>query len=152
MIKAIDTKFDGHYFRSRLEARWAVFFNELGYAYQYEKEGFKLSNGVWYLPDFYIPSLHLWIEVSSPENIYDKIGKLQLLSYGFKNDFVMLADGVPVDRLYRCWHEGKECASVTISSYIKQKEWGVPYFMGNWNDLDKTAMLTARMKRFEFDQ
>ena len=26
-IKAIETVYDGHKFRSRLEARWAVFFN-----------------------------------------------------------------------------------------------------------------------------
>lgn len=29
-IKAIETEYDGHRFRSRLEARWAVFFNAVG--------------------------------------------------------------------------------------------------------------------------
>lgn len=29
-IKAIETEYDGHKFRSRLEARWAVFFNAIG--------------------------------------------------------------------------------------------------------------------------
>lgn len=30
-IKAIETEYDGHRFRSRLEARWAVFFNAIGH-------------------------------------------------------------------------------------------------------------------------
>ena len=35
-IRAIETSYDGYRFRSRLEARWAVFFNEAGIEYQYE--------------------------------------------------------------------------------------------------------------------
>lgn len=52
MIKPIETRYDGYRFRSRLEARWAVFFNSLGIDYQYEPEGFELPNGRRYLPDF----------------------------------------------------------------------------------------------------
>jgi hypothetical protein len=51
-IKAIDTVYDGHKFRSRLEARWAVFFKESGINYDYEVEGFLLPDGTNYLPDF----------------------------------------------------------------------------------------------------
>lgn len=54
-IKAIQTKYNGYHFRSRIEARWAVFFDALGVIYQYEPEGYKLRNGSWYLPDFLIP-------------------------------------------------------------------------------------------------
>jgi len=39
-IKAIETVYNGYKFRSRLEARWAVFFDALGIEYEYEKEGF----------------------------------------------------------------------------------------------------------------
>jgi len=42
-LKPIETHFDGYRFRSRLEARWAVFFKTLGIEYEYEKEGFNLS-------------------------------------------------------------------------------------------------------------
>lgn len=62
-MKAIETYYNGYRFRSRLEARWAVFFDELGIKYQYEPEGFKLSDGTLYLPDFYLPDLELWVEV-----------------------------------------------------------------------------------------
>ena len=39
-IKAIETVYNGYRFRSRVEARWAVFFDTLGVPYEYEKEGF----------------------------------------------------------------------------------------------------------------
>lgn len=51
-MKAIETHYNGYRFRSRLEARWAVFFDTLGVRYEYEPEGFELDDGTWYLPDF----------------------------------------------------------------------------------------------------
>jgi len=42
MVKAINTEYNGYRFRSRLEARWAVFFDALGIKYRYEVEGFDL--------------------------------------------------------------------------------------------------------------
>ncbi len=51
-IKPIETYYDGHWFRSRLEARWAVVFKALGVRYEYEPEGFDLGHGMKYLPDF----------------------------------------------------------------------------------------------------
>lgn len=57
-MQSIDTFYNGNYFRSRLEARWAYFFDALGLKYQYEPEGFK-SNGNYYLPDFFLPDCFL---------------------------------------------------------------------------------------------
>lgn len=62
-MKAIDTSYNGYLFRSRLEARWAVFFDELGIRYEYEDQGYELSNGQWYLPDFWLPDLKTFVEV-----------------------------------------------------------------------------------------
>lgn len=56
MIKAIETNYGGYRFRSRLEARWAVFFDELGIEWEYEKEGYE-DGGVCFLPDFYLPNI-----------------------------------------------------------------------------------------------
>lgn len=42
-IKAKETRYNGYRFRSRLEARWAVFFDTLGIKYEYEKEGYDFS-------------------------------------------------------------------------------------------------------------
>ena len=50
-MKAIETVYKGYRFRSRLEARWAVFFDALGLRWEYEPEGFETAAG-WYLPDF----------------------------------------------------------------------------------------------------
>ena len=54
MIKAIETIYNNYRFRSRLEARWAVFFDAIGIKYEYEVEGYDI-NGVRYLPDFWLP-------------------------------------------------------------------------------------------------
>lgn len=51
-IKPIETEYKGYRFRSRLEARWAVFFDALGIKWEYEPEGFELPSGKRYLPDF----------------------------------------------------------------------------------------------------
>lgn len=61
-MKPIETVYNGYRFRSRLEARWAVFFDALGVKYQYEPEGFDLD-GEWYLPDFYLNEFKLFVEI-----------------------------------------------------------------------------------------
>jgi hypothetical protein len=61
-IKAIETTYKGYRFRSRLEARWAVFFDTLGIPWKYENEGYQKEvdtvDGIKnfrYLPDFFLP-------------------------------------------------------------------------------------------------
>ena len=61
-VHPISTLYDGHFFRSRLEARWACFFNRLKIPYRYEIEGYALGKS-WYLPDFYLPEQDYWIEI-----------------------------------------------------------------------------------------
>ena len=70
MIKAIETEYKGYKFRSRLEARWAVFFDKMGYKWQYELEGYRTNydkNSIFYLPDFYLPDFHTWVEVKGSD-------------------------------------------------------------------------------------
>lgn len=62
-IKAIETIYNGYRFRSRLEARWAVFFDALGIKYEYEKEGYDLGKYGYYLPDYFLPEFELWVEI-----------------------------------------------------------------------------------------
>jgi len=57
-IKAIETRYAGCNFRSRLEARWAVFFDHLGIKWEYEREGYVGVRGTPYLPDFWLPDAH----------------------------------------------------------------------------------------------
>lgn len=77
-LKPIETFYKGYKFRSRLEARWAVFFDALGLKWQYEVEGFNLSDGRYYLPDFRVTSEKesvYWYEIKPLEDMGD--GKLQ---------------------------------------------------------------------------
>ena len=74
MIKAIETEYNGYKFRSRLEARWAVFFDYLGVSYEYEPEGFTLSNGQKYLPDFRVKCWGTRGEIwSKPFDLYIEV-------------------------------------------------------------------------------
>lgn len=61
-MKAIETYYKGNRFRSRLEARWAVAFDCLGIAWDYEVEGYVVS-GKPYLPDFWLPQLNCFVEI-----------------------------------------------------------------------------------------
>ena len=72
MQGSIETKYNGYRFRSRLEARWAVFFDVMGIYYIYEPEGFERKIGIdpgletiRYLPDFYLPDYRLYAEVKA---------------------------------------------------------------------------------------
>lgn len=58
-LAPIPTRYAGCHFRSRLEARWAVFFDALQIAWRYEPEGFIGWYGEAYLPDFYLPEIHV---------------------------------------------------------------------------------------------
>lgn len=55
---AIPTEYNGRTFHSRLEARWAVFFDTLKLAYECQPAGLD-----WYTPDFWLPALEAFIEV-----------------------------------------------------------------------------------------
>ena len=82
-IKAIETVYKGYRFRSRLEARWAVFFDALGVRWEYEKETFDLGDAGWYLPDFWLPDFDCWVEVKGvdPSDAeYEKVSCLARLS------------------------------------------------------------------------
>lgn len=63
------TIYKGFRFKSRLEARWAVFFDAIGIDWDYERETLKFepcySNVHGYLPDFYFPALGIYGEVKA---------------------------------------------------------------------------------------
>lgn len=68
-LTPIPTYYKDCKFRSRLEARWAVFFDAPSIAWEYEKEGYDI-NGTWYLPDFWLSNVRdrhglvgVWVEI-----------------------------------------------------------------------------------------
>lgn len=115
-MKAIETTYAGIRFRSRLEARWAVFFNHLGIAWQYEAQGYECalrlfmsSDPTWatrtfgYLPDFWLPELGLYAEVKGSLTVPETEKLLHAAAYlstaggggchdGGGHDLVVLGD------------------------------------------------------------
>lgn len=82
-MKVIQTRYNGYHFRSRLEARWAVFFDSVGIKWKYENEGYELSNGMRYLPDFEIYKgncLVAYVEVKGKEPTHEDKSKAVYLS------------------------------------------------------------------------
>lgn len=92
-LPPIETRYDGCLFRSRTEARWAVFFNALDLRWEYEKEGYVLPSGA-YLPDFFLPEGNLWVEVKGAEPTDDEIYRCVHLSEA-TGSHVLLAVGAP---------------------------------------------------------
>jgi len=81
-LSAIETRYNGIVFRSRMEARWAVFMDELNIPYQYEPEAFRIGK-VNYLPDFFLPHMDSFLEIKNPvmaENGREKAKELAMAS------------------------------------------------------------------------
>lgn len=71
-IQSINTYYSGHHFRSRLEARWAHVFNDLGLRWEYEPQGYRVGEDRRpYLPDFLLPDIGWWVEVKGSQDRLD---------------------------------------------------------------------------------
>lgn len=111
-MKAIETTYKGYRFRSRLEARWAVFFDALGLKWAYEPEGFELGGGVRYLPDFRVeypgrngPERHRqWFEVKGDAETISQRDWEKLVLFNEQQGLIVL-DGAPDLRMYLNPHQ-----------------------------------------------
>lgn len=95
-IKPIPTIYSGIHFRSKLEAQWAKFFDAMKIKWIYEPEGYQLSDGTWYLPDFYLPDSKQWFEVKGVMSDKD-MNKISLLAKDSLKDVVV---GLPGGEFY----------------------------------------------------
>jgi hypothetical protein len=77
--RPLETFFHGYRFRSRLEARWAVFFLYLNIPYEYEPEGFNLGEAGYYLPDFWLPQQECWVEIKPGRPSDEETARLEAL-------------------------------------------------------------------------
>lgn len=77
-MKPIPTRYRGVTFRSRLEASYAKHFDDRQLPWMYEPEGFELSDGTRYLPDFWLPTVRAWGEVKGPHG--ERLDKLERFS------------------------------------------------------------------------
>lgn len=106
-ITPIETKYAGCLFRSRLEARWAVYFDTLGIHWEYEMEGYQLPSG-WYLPDFWLPQVKVFAEVKYAGGFdavalrkCKELAEIRMLPCGIPDGpTCLLLDGTPAFRGY----------------------------------------------------
>jgi len=103
-LVAKPTEYAGRTFRSRTEARWAVFFDALGLAWEYEEHGHDLTVGkrrVSYLPDFYLPDVWgqtgkgVWFEVKGAAPTPEEKRLAQALAKASGVDCYIASGGIP---------------------------------------------------------
>jgi hypothetical protein len=157
----LPTRWIGWWFRSRTEARWAVFFNDLGIEFEYEPEGFSLSDGTWYLPDFWLPQIEMFAEVKPGPPTDIEFKKAKLLAHGSKRE-VLFLDGAPDFKSYQAatW----DCDQYTVCDYsLDIDAHGRSYYLdehrlfscpgpmseSNFTDRYRQAVYAAREQRFD---
>lgn len=116
-MRPIPTKYRGVTYRSRVEARWAVFFEAMGWAATYEQEGLDLD-GVWYLPDFWLPALGVYAEIKADAPTQEEAEKCQRLADASSRTVWLLA-GSPTAGAYKL-HEfakGRAAANPALREF-----------------------------------
>ena len=146
-MKAIETSYKGYRFRSRVEARWAIFFDALDLPWEYEPEGYDLD-GVYYLPDFWIPDWDMFAEIKGSS--FDKLTedeqiKIRKLAFHSRKPVILL-DGAPDTKEYRLFEY--DPWSNTLFERME------PLFIAMDDDMELTinyeaAVKAARSARFE---
>jgi hypothetical protein len=171
--RAIETVYNGYRFRSRLEARWAVFLDNLGVTYEYEGEGYSLADGVYYLPDFYLPQLTCWMEVKghpiarmdetwrkayllaqqAGEHVVVFSGQIGAPGQVFGLDFMGTEDdetGHSPDRVF--WFQCPMCNLWQLGRHIAELPCGCLWYSPAEQPAFVAAINTAKQARFEFGQ
>lgn len=140
-MKALETQYRGFEFRSRLEAKYAVFFDCLKIDWQYEVEGFDLV-GDYYLPDFWLTDLQMYVEVKGQRPDDDAIRKCRKLQFFTEQD-VLLCYDLPTKHYGQLFSWSNENGGQFTERFVE------------WQDLDVAAMyieeaaLVAKQARFE---
>ena len=172
-IQAIETFYRGIRFRSRLEARWAKLFSELGIDWMYETEGYNISlqdgTHIRYLPDFILRggSIRcpdpLYVEVKGNMKAEDAI-KIRAFSEhrpiyivgAIPEDIEDIVNGIDTD--YRIPYYNFETVDGdyfgAVLGAAKGGGWGLFGADSNyWREMDESktrqAYALARMARFE---
>lgn len=158
-MKPIPTRYKGYNFRSRLEARWAVFFDSLGMEWEYEPEGFQLSDGSRYLPDFKVEGRYLEVKATR-EDDFSKAKQLAKDS----DEWVICVAGNPSTITYPVAMPDGYMSDVIISAPCNKYGpfyWatGLNGYWQDWRHLGRIkeepvleAIEAARSARFEFGE
>jgi len=133
---AKDTIYRDYEFRSRLEARWAVFFDLMDLDWSYELEGYELD-GASYLPDFLLYNMgpkeeqRHYVEVKSPAYT-SELDKASLFASQV-HESILLAIGKPDYKSYELiTGDSRKCESVDVvikspnDAYTENRFWYTP--------------------------
>jgi len=131
-IKPIQTEYKGYKFRSRLEARWAVFFDACGLSWEYEPEGYDLGDGLYYLPDFLLHGYmfryglegDLYVEVKGCMSSEDR-KKINYFSWGNEDHIlnpILVVGSIP---------DGRDAWDMADQAFSKWNEDGAFYSFEN---------------------
>jgi len=154
-MRTIETTYRGCRFRSRTEARWAVFFDGLNLRWEYEEEGYILSTAGCYLPDFRLtPPTNetIYCEVNSDgaDDFDDQeVGKLREFASASRCKVVLLTGG-PDCRAYNQILPNSRPNSFT-AAFFRDYE---PYIVtvdAYWFQVLKLDSSTGRL-HFDFDE
>ena len=130
--KPIETVYNGYRFRCRLEARWATFFDAVGLPYSYEPEGFVLDDNTKYLPDFWLPSLKMWVEIKP---FIEYTGSLSLDADPFSAPVIQKLRNCDLFRMLRRF---KNCQEWPIACIVGQPGKHRIWFFG-WDLSDSSG-------------
>lgn len=124
-IKAIPTRWKGWYFRSRTEARWAVFFDVMDLEFEYEPESFELSNGQIYPIDFWLNKPRWFAEVKPDYLTGEEEFKTREIAGGIAVNVLWLV-GLPDFKAYRAasvWGDQYTVSEYSLDIYSFPKLW-----------------------------
>lgn len=143
-MNPIQTRHGGRFFRTRGEARYAVFFDACQLRYEYEKEGFWLEEGGKYLPDFWLPEPECWFEVKSDVPDLKALLKCHCLADETRQRVAMAYSSPAMETTVACFSPG-------WSGHVIQT---VPAFFMQWvrPELVLSAVEQAQSARFEFGE
>ena len=95
MFRAVETLYRGCRFRSRTEARWAVFYDFLHVQWSHELERYHLADGTTYMPDFYLPEAKVWVEVKGEYPTGEEQEKAKGLAVGSGKPVLLYFGPIP---------------------------------------------------------
>jgi hypothetical protein len=135
--KAIPTRYGGCLFRSRLEARWAIYFDHLKLRWMHEREAFDLGPLGRYLPDFWFSDLNCWGEVKPSQFTRLEFEKAKALP----NPCILFDDQPAV----RPWFTAQ--ADMSEQGFLCEFETYTSKDRADWCNFDCDLAWTANEKR-----
>ncbi len=98
---SMPTKYNGYLFRSELQARWAVFFDMLyQLGYEYLSESVSLPSGASYQPDFWLPSLQVFVKVDSSEEQVTADDLLKAIEFSYGQPLLYILGSPEYESMY----------------------------------------------------